>query len=105
MVERITRQVAGVAVDLLLCVCERPSCGWAWVVANSRGVPRSCSRCKAKGWNHERESEPDLHNVRRQAAQPRGENRTRPPAAYPERSAMDGSLPEDRTRSPAKEKD
>jgi hypothetical protein len=53
MVERIERMVAGgaVRVDLLLCVCERVTCGWSWVVPHGRGVPKACSKCKVRTWN------------------------------------------------------
>ena len=53
MIERIQRTVAGgaVAVDLLLCVCERVTCGWSWVVPYGRGIPKACSKCKVRTWN------------------------------------------------------
>ena len=53
MIERIEKTCGAFEVDLWLCVCER--CGWAWVVAHSRGLPAACSSCKNRSWNKGRE--------------------------------------------------
>ena len=60
MIERIQRTAAGgaVQVDLWLCVCERVTCGWSWVVPYSRGIPKACSRCKVRTWNADGERAP-----------------------------------------------
>ncbi len=51
MIERIERTIGAVSVDVWLCVCERETCGWCWIVPYSRGVPAACSKCKARNWN------------------------------------------------------
>src|SRR5208337_2350689 len=56
MTEKIERRVGRVKIEVLLCICEREECGWAWVVSCSRGVPKSCSHCKGRNWNGRRET-------------------------------------------------
>ena len=48
MLEQLQRTVAAHAVRVMLCGCE--SCGHVWLAAEASGVPRRCSRCKARTW-------------------------------------------------------
>lgn len=43
---------------VLICTCERETCGYIWESTTER-PPLICPKCKSAGWNRKRDNEPE----------------------------------------------